>query len=172
MRMIASGWHTSTVFCIVDFGLFLIAVFIMLSYVEDDPQARNLGGGSPTQQWALTRTAFASSLILDFISWLWTIEEEKGRLYYVAAIINGIPAISYGLLASGSAPLLMDLHGRRLVLARYIHWFFTTPAMIFLYSRVSSVTDTEVSQNCGFSKIRPQIRPGCRSGQPWHKAAE
>ena len=52
-----------------------------------------------------------TSLILDFISWLWTVHKDKTRLFYLAFVINGVPVLTYKLLASGLAPILMDAHG-------------------------------------------------------------
>ena len=141
------GWYKTTIFCAVDCILFLLAMQVLCACVDNDESVHTAIGPAPTFQWKITQTVFATSLIIDFVSWLWTVEEDKGRLFFLAAIVNGIPAISYGLLAGGYVPLLIDQHGRLLVTARYVHWLFTTPAMIFLYSRVSPVPDHEVLTN-------------------------
>jgi hypothetical protein len=98
----------------------------------------------PVPLWHVTQIAFITSLILDFISWLWTVDKDRARLFRLVLIINGAPVVSYGLLTYGMAPLLVDTHGRRLVMIRYVHWLFTTPAMVFLYSKVSSITNAEL----------------------------
>jgi bacteriorhodopsin len=139
------GWYTSTIFCLMSIAMFIISVTVLLHFVETDPAAMILGGGKvPEHQWALTQMAFATCLFLDFISWLWTVDKDKSRLFYLALVINGLPVITYGMLANGMAPVLIDVHGRRLVVIRYLQWLFTTPSMLYLYSIISSIPTSEV----------------------------
>jgi sensory rhodopsin len=139
------GWHFSTIFCICHITLYTGLAALVCWSVQSDPQALTLGGEPfPFQQCWLVQMAFATALFLNFICWLWTVDKDKGRLFYLAVVINGIPVLSYGLLASGLAPILIDVNGRRLIVVRYMQWLFTTPAMIYLYSLLSSVRTEEV----------------------------
>ena len=88
--------------------------------------------------------AFITSLFLDFICWLWTVDEDKARLFYIAVVINGIPVISYGLMASSLSPIFVDVNGRRLIIIRYMQWLFTTPAMLYLYSILTSLAPSDI----------------------------
>ena len=113
------GLHAVTLFCVLDIFLFLIASNVLISLVETDPAALTLGGHPlPTMEWTRTQMAFITSLILDFISWLWTVHSDKARLFHLAVVINGIPVITYGLMSSGAAPVLIDQHGSSTVLSR------------------------------------------------------
>jgi hypothetical protein len=111
------GWARSnavTIFCIIDVFLFIIAAYVLVTTVESDNAALMLGGHPlPTHQWTRTQTAFSTSLLLDFISWLWTVHKDKRRLFYLAFVINGIPVLTYTLLSIGAAPILVDMHGTR-----------------------------------------------------------
>ena len=139
------GWYVSTIFCVMNFVLFPIAVALLLLFVSSDPEAtRRLSETLPPQQYRLTQMAFLTCLLLDFISWLWTVDKEKARLFYLVLVINGLPVVSYGLLAAGYAPIWIDGHGRPLVVIRFLQWLFTTPAMLYLYSIVSSVSCREL----------------------------
>ena len=129
----------------VSASMFAIAVFVVLKYVPSNPAAINLGGNAnPIHHWQTTQTAFATCLILDFISWLWTVNRDKSRLFYLAVVINGLPVVTYTLLANGVTPILIDTYGRRLPIIRYLQWLFTTPSMLYLYSIISSVPDSDV----------------------------
>lgn len=140
-----NGWHVSTLFCAASAVAFPIALGLTMYFVKTDPAALELNGEPlPIEQWKLMQMAFATTLVLDFTSFLWTVDKGKKRLFYFVMVINGLPVITYGLLASGSAPMLVDAHGRRLVLARYVQWLFTTPAMLYLYSIISNITSREL----------------------------
>ena len=133
-------------FCTLDFFLFTFAAFSLGTLVETEDTAICIADETqlPTDQWWTTHVVFMTSFVIDFVSWLWTVNEEKGRLFHLAFVINGIPAVSYGLLARGYGPILVDRHGRRLVTMRYLHWFCTTPAMLYLYTRISSIPPQKV----------------------------
>ena len=139
------GWHLSTIFCMLHITLYICSAVIVCWSVQSDPQALVLGGEPfPFQQCWFMQMAFATALFLNFICWLWTVDKDKARLFYLVVVINGIPVLSYGLLASGLSPILIDVNGRRLIVIRYMQWLFTTPAMIYLYSLLSSVPSREV----------------------------
>ena len=136
------GWYVSTFYCIIILLLFPVAIFPLIFLCKSDPAAvETFNGGEelPTLQWRLVQMSFLTCLFLDFISWLWTVDREKSRLLYFIVIINGLPSVSYGLLAYGMAPVYLDAHGRRLILIRYVQWLFTTPSMLYLYSIVSDI---------------------------------
>jgi sensory rhodopsin len=140
-----NGWHLSTIFCICHITLYTCLSAVVCRSVHSDPKALILGGVPfPFQQCWLVQMAFSTALFLNFICWLWTVDKDKARLFYLVVVINGIPVLSYGLLASGLAPILIDVNGRRLIVIRYMQWLFTTPAMIYLYSLLSSVRTPEV----------------------------
>jgi bacteriorhodopsin len=88
--------------------------------------------------------AFLTCLLLDFVSYLFTVDKDKSRLFYFVLVINGLPVVSYGLLAAGVAPVLVDAHGRRFITLRFVVWLFTTPAMLYLYSMVSCIPRREL----------------------------
>ena len=138
-----NGWYVSTLFCIMNFVLFPIAVGLLLLLVKSDPEATGQLATLP-QQYQLTQMAFLTCLLLDFISWLWTVDKEKSRLFYLVLVINGLPVVTYGLLAAGYSPIWLDSHGRPLVVMRFLQWLFTTPAMLYLYSIVSSLSSREL----------------------------
>jgi sensory rhodopsin len=139
------GWHLSTIFCIWNIVFFIFSAIAMCWLVHGDPTSLVLGGEPfPFHHCSLVQMAFATSLLLDFICWLWTVDNDKARLFYLAVVINGIPVMSYGLLASGVTPIFIDVNGRRLIVIRYLQWLFTTPAMLYLYSILSSVRTREV----------------------------
>jgi sensory rhodopsin len=127
--------------------VFPFAILILLCFKSDPAAVESFNGGEelPTLQWRLVQTSFLTCLFLDFISWLWTVDREKSRLLYFVVIINGLPSVTYGLLAYGYAPILLDAHGRRLVLIRYVQWLFTTPSMLYLYSIVSYISTRELA---------------------------
>ena len=140
-----NGWHLSTIFCIWSIGFFILMAYCACNSLSGDPRALILGGEPfPFQQCWFVQMAFSTALFLNFICWLWTVDKDKARLFYLVVVINGIPVLSYGLLASGFSPILIDVHGRRLIILRYIQWLFTTPAMIYLYSLLSSVPTRRV----------------------------
>ena len=144
--VIWKGWFVSTLFCVVSLATFPIVLVLFLLLVHTDPAAVNLGGEPlPTDQWRLTQMAFITCLLLDFLSYLFTVDKEKARLFYFVLVINGLPIVSYGLLASGVGPLLVDANGRRFIVLRYIVWLFTTPAMLYLYSIVSYISQRELA---------------------------
>ena len=108
----AYGSNAVAFFCVFDVFIFIVCAYFIVIYLETDPRAVDLGGTPlPKDQWSATQTAFMTSLILDFISWLWTVHKDKTRLFYLAFVINGVPVLTYKLLASGLAPILMDAHG-------------------------------------------------------------
>jgi sensory rhodopsin len=140
-----NGWHLSTIFCILHISSYICSSIAVSWAVKTDPKALNLNGESfPFQQCYFVQMAFATALCLNFICWLWTVDKDKARLFHLVVVINGIPVLSYGLLASGLAPILVDVNGRRLIVIRYMQWLFTTPAMIYLYSLLSSIPSQEV----------------------------
>jgi bacteriorhodopsin len=140
-----NGWHLSTIFCICHIATYIGLAAAVCRFVQSDEHALVLGGEPfPFQQCWLVQVAFATALFLDFICWLWTVDKDKARLIYLVVVINGIPVLSYGLLASGLTPIFIDVHGRRLIVIRYMQWLFTTPTMIYLYSLLSSVRTQEV----------------------------
>lgn len=141
-----NGWYVSSIFCFASLGLFPPVLGLLLLFVHTDPAAVELGGEPlPTEQWRLTQMAFITCLLLDFVSYLFTVDKAKARLFYFVLVINGLPVISYGLLASGVAPILVDAHGRRFIALRYVVWLFTTPAMLYLYSIVSYIPRRELA---------------------------
>ena len=147
MKGLWRGWYISTIFCSVSACLFCAVVALVLKYVKTEPEASLLGGEQISlHHWGLTQMAFATCLLLDFISWLWTVDKDKSRLFYFALVINGLPVLTYGLLSYGSTPILMDNYGRRFVIIRHLQWLFTTPSMLYLYSIISSVPSREVIQ--------------------------
>ena len=140
-----NGWYISTIFCVASILAFPVVLVLIWKFVESDPSANEINGEHfPKDEWRLVQMAFATCLLLDFISFLWTVDKEKKRLFYFVLVINGIPIITYGLLAAGNGTMLIDAHGRRLVLPRYVHWLFTTPAMLYLYSIVSNIPKREL----------------------------
>ena len=140
-----NGWYVSTLYCAVSLTAFPIVLGFLLLFVKTDPAAFELGGEPlPTHQWQLTQMAFLTCLLLDFVSYLFTVDKEKARLFYFVLVINGLPVVSYGLLASGVSPILLDAHGRRFIALRYVVWLFTTPAMLYLYSMVSYIPRHEL----------------------------
>jgi bacteriorhodopsin len=138
------GYYISTVFSACSISLFFTFLTIVVLYVENDPKAVTLGGEAPTYQWAMTRMAFSTCLLLDFISWLWTVNEDKSRLFYLAVVINGLPVCTYGCLAAGISPIQIDVNGRRILFIRYLQWMFTSPSMLYLYSIISNMAALEV----------------------------
>jgi hypothetical protein len=99
-------------FCLCDVLLFIGAAYLVISSLHTDIRAVNLGGYPlPTDQWTRTQMAFVTSLVLDFISWLWTVHKDKTNLFYLAFVINGIPVLTYTLMSTGIAPVLLDAHG-------------------------------------------------------------
>jgi hypothetical protein len=149
-----NGWNISTLFCVTNLGVFPFVVGLLLLFVKSNPEAVEIGGEPPPyEQWRLTQMAFLTCLLLDFISFLWTVDKEKSRLFYFVLVINGLPVISYGLLASGFAPILLDAHGRRLIILRYVVWLFTTPAMLYLYSIVSCIPRRELAMAMGLEYL-------------------
>jgi hypothetical protein len=140
-----NGWYVSTLYCAVSLAACPIVVGCLFLFLQTDPAAVELGGEPlPTHQWQLTQMAFLTCLLLDFISFLFTVDKEKARLFYFVLVINGLPVVSYGLLASGVAPIILDAHGRRFIALRYVVWLFTTPAMLYLYSIVSYIPRREL----------------------------
>jgi sensory rhodopsin len=137
------GWCVSTIYCVTVLTAYPFVMAIFLSVVKSDPAAlmdtEDIGGPLPYRQWEFVQAAFLVCLTLDFISWLWTVDEDKSRLFLFVIVINGLPAISYGLLAAGIGPVVLDVRGKRLMIMRYVHWLFTTPAMLYVYSLVSSL---------------------------------
>ena len=134
------GFYISTIFCAVHAIVFPITLLLAL-LVPNDPAALQIGDEAQlTIQWKLTQMAFITALLLDFISWLFTVNYERARLYYFVLVIQGLPVVSYGLLAAGAAPIMMDVHGRRFIVVRYVVWLFTTPAMLYFYSVVSCIS--------------------------------
>ena len=135
----------TTIYFLVNAAVFPFAVVFVLWSVQSNPAALDVPGEPlPVHLWQMMQTAFLTSLILDFISWLWTVDKEKARLFRLVLIINGAPVVSYALLSNGLAPIILDVRGRRFIMIRYIHWLFTTPAMVFLYSKVSAITRSEL----------------------------
>jgi bacteriorhodopsin len=152
MQKTFMGFHHSSLFCFFSITLFFPTLLLVLKFVPTDPAALLLGGEPiPPHQWALTQMAFATCLLLDFISWLWTVDRDKSRLFYFALVINGLPVVTYGLLASGVTPILIDSHGRRLIVIRYLQWIFTTPTMLYLYSIISSIPNNDVITSMGLA---------------------
>ena len=139
------GWYISSLFCAASIVGFPVMLALIFALVKSDPAAKEIDGESyPMMEWRLVQMAFSTCLLLDFISFLWTVDKAKKRLFYFVAVINGLPVITYSLLASGEAPIIVDAHGRRLVLLRYVQWLFTTPAMLYLYSIVSDIPRKEL----------------------------
>jgi sensory rhodopsin len=139
------GWHLSTIFCIFDVTLYVVLSIAICWLVPNNEQALTLDGEVfPFQQLYYVQMAFATALFLNFICWLWTVDKDKARLFHLVVVINGIPILSYGLVASGLSPILIDVNGRRLIVIRYMQWLFTTPAMIYLYSLLSCVPTRDV----------------------------
>ena len=135
----------TTIYFLANVAIFPCVIALVLLHVHTDPAAlQSLGEPSPVPLWHVTQVAFITSLILDFISWLWTVDKDRARLFRLVLIINGAPVVSYSLLTYNLAPLMVDIHGRRLVMIRYVHWLFTTPAMVFLYSKVSCISNSEL----------------------------
>lgn len=100
------------IFCFFDVLFFCMAALLVISSMQTDARAINLGGFPlPTHQWTRTQMAFVTSLVLDVISWLWTVHKDKAHLFYLAFVINGIPVLTYTLLSSGITPVLLDAHG-------------------------------------------------------------
>ncbi len=121
------GFHIVSFFCVVSVASFLIAAIALITFVSPDSQAESINGHSiPYSQWSRTQSAFATSLFLDLICWLWTVHKEKARLFHLAMVINGIPVITYTLLSCGAAPVLMDLHGKMTVHCFYAIDLYTT----------------------------------------------
>ena len=123
-----AGFYLSTIFCFVNLLIFPFAISVPLMYLETDPKSIELAGPLPTQLWKLAQMAFVTALFLDFISWLFTVDKEKARLYFFVLVIQGMPVVSYGLMGYGYAPILVDVHGRRFLVLRYVsidfHMYF------------------------------------------------
>jgi hypothetical protein len=140
-----NGWYISTIFCAASIIGYPLVVVLIWQFIKLDPLAVEIDGEPmPLWEWRLVQMAFTTCLLLDFISFLWTVDKAKKRLFYFVAVINGLPILTYGLLAGGSSPIIVDVHGRRLVLYRYVQWLFTTPAMLYLYSIVSNIPSKEL----------------------------
>ena len=143
-----NGWHISTVFCIGILVVYPFVLSLFLLTVKSNPDALidsvELGGPLPYRQWEYVFVSFLACLFFDFISWLWTVDGGKSRLFLFVVVINGLSAISYGLLAMGVGPVILDSRGKRFVIMRYLHWLFTTPAMLFVYSLVCSISWKEL----------------------------
>ena len=139
------GFYVSTIFCSANVIIFPLSLLLVLYFVSGDPSASKLGDEDRlTEQWKLTQMAFITALLLDFVSWLFTVDYDRARLYYFVLVIQGLPVVSYGLLAAGAAPILVDVHGRRFIVVRYVVWLFTTPAMLYFYSCVCSISRREL----------------------------
>jgi hypothetical protein len=141
-----NGWYVSSVFCFASLAAFPPLLGLLILLVRTDPAAAELGGESlPTEYWRLVQMAFMTCLLMDFVSYLFTVDKGKSRLFYFVLVINGLPVVSYGLLASGVSPILVDAHGRRFIAMRYVVWLLTTPAMLYLYSIVSYIPKRELA---------------------------
>jgi bacteriorhodopsin len=140
-----NGWHLSTIFCIFNIVFYAALSATVCLTVKGDPNAVELGGQPfPFNRCWMVQMAFVTSVFLDCICWLWTFDKDKARLFYLTLVINGIPAITYTLLANEMTPMFVDINGRRLIVIRYMQWLFTTPAMLYLYSILSSLQSNEV----------------------------
>ena len=165
-----NGFYISTIFCAAHAVVFPVTMLLVLLCVQGDPAATQLGDEARlTEQWKLTQMAFITALLLDFISWLFTVDYERARLYYFVLVIQGLPVVSYGLLAAGAAPITMDSHGRRFIVVRYVVWLFTTPAMLYFYSCVCSISRRELAIAMGLEYIVILAGiPACLLPFPYH----
>ena len=144
-----NGWNVSTIYCLSILLVYPFVLALFLTAVKPNPEAikntAEMGGPLPYRQWEYAQVSFLVCLTLDFISWLWTVDRDKSRLFLFVVVINGLSAISYGLLAAGIGPVILDSRGKRFVVMRYLHWLFTTPAMLYVYSLVCSLSWKELA---------------------------
>ena len=83
-----NGWYVSTLFCAASLILFPVVLVLATLFVKTDPAALELNGEPlPTEHWRLVQMAFATTLVLDFTSFLWTVDKEKKRLFYFVLVI-------------------------------------------------------------------------------------
>ena len=81
---------------------------------------------------------------MDFISWMWTVDGDKSRMFMFVLVFDGCSAILYGLLASGRSPVFFDSLGRLLIVVRYLHRLFTESTTLYAYCLVCSVSWKEL----------------------------
>jgi hypothetical protein len=109
--------------------------------------------------------------LLDFISWLWTVHKDKRRLFYLAFVINGIPVLTYSLLSSGDAPILMDMHGTRPLLPRQGAPVSTTARNAHDGSArpcqtLSAADGVAAGERAAAARFRPAWRPALPAWRP------
>ena len=141
----AVGWDIVAWYSTISAILFPFITYCILVFIQGDQTLVATEHVFETQHGQRAQTAFLTALLLDFVCWYWSAEDDKAHLFRLVFVINGAPIITYGLLESGIAPIILDSRGRPLMYLRYLHWFFTSPAIILLYAKIFSASSLDLA---------------------------
>ncbi|DBA81613.1 hypothetical protein WJX77_010729 [Trebouxia sp. C0004] len=109
----------------------------------------------PKLFYFVSAAAFFSAFVQNCCALIYEAGSTKKQLALVSCFIKGLSAYVDLLLATGNGAIILDYAGNPLVISRYTQWMVTTPTLIYVVSKISDFTRTQVATVvlCQFSVI-------------------
>ncbi|KAA6426844.1 MAG: adenylate guanylate cyclase [Trebouxia sp. A1-2] len=131
------------------------AVRSQLSLSSETEAAVLLYHEVPKLFYFVSAAAFFSAFVQNCCALIYEAGSTKKQLALVSCFIKGLSAYVDLLLATGNGAIILDYAGHPLVISRYTQWMVTTPTLIYVVSKISDFTRTQVATVvlCQFSVI-------------------
>lgn len=116
-----------------------------LSLTNDTEAAVLLYQAVPKLFYFVSAAAFFSAFVQNCCALIYEAGSTKKQLALVSCFIKGLSAYVDLLLATGVGVVILDSAGNPLVVSRYTQWMVTTPTLIYVVSKISDFSRTQVS---------------------------
>jgi signal transduction histidine kinase/DNA-binding response OmpR family regulator len=99
----------------------------------------------PATVYLWPMVAFATAMLLNFLSWLFELRPARRQLSTLAIYISFVAFLYEFLAWNQTAPIFITAAGRPNSLMRYVMWGHATPAMLYALSLISDFTSRRVA---------------------------
>jgi signal transduction histidine kinase/FixJ family two-component response regulator len=89
--------------------------------------------------------AFATTVMLNFLSWIFELRPARKQLSILAIYISFVACLYEFLAWNQTAPIFITAAGRPNSLMRYVMWGHATPAMLYALSLISDFSSRRIS---------------------------
>lgn len=99
----------------------------------------------PATVYLWPMVAFATAMMLNFLSWIFELRPARKQLSTLAVYISFVACLYEFLAWKQTAPIFITAAGRPNSLMRYVMWGHATPAMLYALSLISAFSSKRVA---------------------------
>jgi len=99
----------------------------------------------PSTVYLWPMVAFATAMMLNFLSWIFELRPARRQLSALAIYISFVACLYEFLAWRQTAPIFITAAGRPNSLGRYVMWMHATPAMLYALSLISDFSSRRIT---------------------------